>query len=372
MKRFIYFLAGFVLFSTTAWAKHSNSNFDNSISTYWNFNQTQSFIFMDNGIEFSVFQDGQFDFFMPNYGPQINIGFEINNLNFSFNTGFNYSPFVQYDSFGLIIQIENTPIFYDAFGRVNQIGNVPVYYNNFGFVNRIGGLNIYYINNIYWRHRGFINSFNRAYVWRPWHRNYTIPSAQYCVVSPYAYRRYYTPVRHIYYRPYVNNSRHLVRNRSNPNYRANANNTGYAQLPRNRSERETRADVTRRNSEINRTRNSRIAESGSRDSSRRVATTRDPNRNLSRETKRSQGTYSNNNSTNEYRANTSASRNRNEATTSRRSTANETVSRNRNTTRNQSVTQSHSRPKSRDASTTSSRSRNSKKMEPRTSRSRVR
>ena len=106
MKRFIFLLVGFVFFSTSAWANHSN---------YLNFNQGQSFIFMENGIEFSVFQDGQFDFFMPNYGPNVNIQQDMPtaNFSFSFNTGYNYNPYVQYDGYGAIIQIENTPIFYD-------------------------------------------------------------------------------------------------------------------------------------------------------------------------------------------------------------------------------------------------------------------
>jgi hypothetical protein len=65
---------------------------------------------MENGIEFSIFKDGQFDFYLPNHGPSINVGGSI--ANFSFNTGFDYNPYVQYDSYGAIVQIENTPVFY--------------------------------------------------------------------------------------------------------------------------------------------------------------------------------------------------------------------------------------------------------------------
>lgn len=262
MRRFIFLLAGFVFFSTSGWANHSNSEFNNSVNN-WNFNQTQSFIFMENGIEFSVFQDGQFDFFIPNYGPNVHAGFGNGNVNFSFNTGFNYNPYVQFDSFGAIIQIENTPIFYDHFGRVNQIGSVPIFYNNFGFVHRIGGLRIFYRNNIFWRQRGFINVFNRGYVWRPWHRFYAIPPANFCLISVHPYRQFYAPVRHIYYRPYVNNVRHFNFNRNNPNVNLRANNVRsnhrYVQTPRTRAERQIRSNVERQNREITRTRNESIA-----------------------------------------------------------------------------------------------------------------
>jgi hypothetical protein len=236
MKRFIFLLVGFVFFSTSVWANHSN---------YLNFNQGQSFIFMENGIEFSVFQDGQFDFFMPNYGPNVNVGFNNANVNFSFNTGFNYNPYVQYDSFGAIIQIQNTPIFYDYYGRVNQIGNVPVFYNNFGFVHRVGGLSIFYRNNIFWRQRGFINQFNQRYVWRPWHQFYAIPVNQFCLLSPNPYRQFYNPVRHVYYRPYINNVRNFNRNNNNVRQRANRSNQRYAQTPRNSAERQIRSNVER-------------------------------------------------------------------------------------------------------------------------------
>lgn len=264
MKRFIFLLAGFVFFSTSGWANHSNLELGTtSLDAFGNrnFNHAQSFIFMENGVEFSVFQDGQFDFFISNYGPNVHAGFSNANVNFSFNTGFDYNPFVQYDSFGAVIQVENTPIFYDYFGRVNQIGNVLIHYNHFGFVHRIGNMRIFYRNNVFWRQRGFINRYNRSYVWRPWHNYYSIPPAQFCLLSHHPYRQYYAPVRHIYYRPYINNSRNFNFNRSNPNVRPQTtrSNQRYAQTPRNRAERNIRSNMERRNREISRTRNANYA-----------------------------------------------------------------------------------------------------------------
>lgn len=260
MKRFIFLLAGFVFFSTSVWANHSNFR-DNLSSNYWNTNQNQSFIFMENGIEFSVFQDGQFDFFIPNQGPNVSAGFSSSHINFSFNTGYNYNPYVQYDNFGAIIQIQNTPIFYDYYGRINQIGHINILYNNAGFVHRIGGLQVFYRNNVVWRQSGFINHINRGYVWRPWHRYYSLPAAQFCVLSPQPYRRFYRPVRHIYYRPYINNHRNFNVNGRYTRTRQSALNTRsqrYAQSPRNSTERTIRSNVQKRHREISRARDARM------------------------------------------------------------------------------------------------------------------
>ena len=264
MKRLLYLFAVLVTASTTVFAtntssKEADASINNYVRGYGN-----SFIFMEAGIEFSVYPDGQFDFYMPQYGPNVSVGINRPGFTLSFNTGFDYNAYVQYDGYGAIIQIENTPIFYDYYGRVNQIGNIFINYNGFGRVNRIGGLNIYYRNN-FWRYDGFINVYNRGYVWRPWHRYYAIPPVSFCVINTYPYRQFYTPVRHIWYRPYRNNVRYYnVQNgrRGNPQYgRRNAstrNSNRYAQTPRNRTERNVQRSVERRNAEITRSRSTRI------------------------------------------------------------------------------------------------------------------
>lgn len=210
MKRIALFFTTLLLVATTVNATNTSTDATNAhhnfVRGYGN-----SFIFMENGIEFSVFPDGQFDFFMPQYAPNVNVGINTPGFTLSFNGGFDYNPFIQYDDFGAIIQIENTPIFYDYFGRVTQIGNINIVYNGFGRVNRIGGLFIHYRNRVFSHYTGFINPFNRFYVFRPWHRFYTIPAVNYCIVSPRPYRQFYRPIRHTFYRPYINNVRQPVR-----------------------------------------------------------------------------------------------------------------------------------------------------------------
>ncbi|PWI29644.1 hypothetical protein DI383_10520 [Flavobacteriaceae bacterium LYZ1037] len=165
-----------------------------------------SFIFVENGVEFSIFPDGQFDFYMPSYGPNVNVS--APGISISFNSGYDYNPFLQYDEFGAIIQVEHVPVYYDYYGRVSQIGNVFINYNSFGYVTRIGGLYIHY--NPYRRYShytGFINAYNPYYVYRPWHTYYRVPAYNHCVVYNKPYRKYYKPVRYTYAKPYANNYR---------------------------------------------------------------------------------------------------------------------------------------------------------------------
>lgn len=160
-----------------------------------------SFIFVEDDITFSVFPDGEFDFFLNNTpygGSHVNIGF---------NAGYDYSGYLQYDDYGAVIQIMNTPVFYDHYGRVAQIGSVRIFYNNRRVV-RIGGLHIFYNPyGVYSHCNGYINVYNRVYVYRPFHRFFVRPVVQFCMVSFKPYRQYYAPIRYSYYKPYRNNAR---------------------------------------------------------------------------------------------------------------------------------------------------------------------
>lgn len=170
------------------------------------YNYNNSFIFVEDGITFSVYPDGEFDFYIDDRaGVNANVNFR--NVNITYNSGYNYNPYVQYDDYGAVIQVENIPIYYDYYGRVTQVGNVDISYNR-GRVNRLGGLYVYYNRNgIYSHHTGFINVYNRHYVYRPFHNYFARPAVGLCLVYNRPYRRYYEPVRYTYYRPYHNNYR---------------------------------------------------------------------------------------------------------------------------------------------------------------------
>ena len=175
-------------------------------------NYDKSFIFNEQGIEFAVFPDGEFDFNI-NYYHHYNNRLNFDNVNMSFNTRYNYDAFVQYDAYGAVIQIENTPIFYDYYGRIVRAGDVKIRYNYYGRVSRIGGLSIYYNSFHTLSHfTGFINNLNIPYVFRPWHSYYTRPLIKLCIVNVKPYRRYYSPIRYSYDSPYQHNLRPKVSN----------------------------------------------------------------------------------------------------------------------------------------------------------------
>ncbi|MGB7785975.1 MAG: hypothetical protein WBL27_07730 [Salinimicrobium sp.] len=157
------------------------------------FGYGDAFIFNEGDVEFAVFPNGEFDFY---FNPRSIVpGYGRNNP-FSFNGGYNYDPFVQYDDYGAVIQIERVPIYYDYFGRIVQAGRVQIGYNHYGMVNRIGNLFLQYDPyNHYTGYSGYINSHNRFYHFRPWHEYYSRPAVNYTVVYNQPYRRYYVPQR---------------------------------------------------------------------------------------------------------------------------------------------------------------------------------
>ncbi len=163
-------------------------------------NNNRSFIFVENGITFSVYPDGEFDFYVDN-----RIGNRRRNV--TFNSGFDYSPYAQYDDYGAVIQVENVPIFYDYYGRVSQVGDININYRN-RRVYSVGNMFVYYNNNgFYDYHTGYINSFNRFYVYRPFHRFFARPALGFCFVNTRPYRRFYSPIRYTFYNPYRYNNR---------------------------------------------------------------------------------------------------------------------------------------------------------------------
>lgn len=298
-----------------------------------------NFIFTEGGIEFAIFPDGQFDFNFLSAGPQFGAGFHNSNINVSFNTGFNYDPFVQYDSYGAVIQIENTPIFYDGFGRIIQAGNVNIHYNN-GWVNRVGNLNVFYNRpGVIFRTTGFINNFNRFYVYQPWHGFYGIPLVNNCIVWNNPYRLYYNPYRfpwnyhrNNWNRPNYYNGVFARANVRRTFYRPN-DRVNYRSFERGRRDNNGRAIATRTASRdrdaiatgrrtITRN-NNRVATSGRTFETRSTTTRRSDNNVNSRSTSRN--TVSTNRTTRAPRVeSTRTTRNSNTRATTTRSSRNTT------------------------------------------------
>ncbi len=167
--------------------------------TLVNGNYGKSYIFVVENVEFSVFPDGQFDFTYLGSNNNTIVTFSSANVKVSYNSGYNYDMYVQYDNYGAIIQVENVPVYYDEFGRVAQVGDVEILYSNRRIV-RVGGLYVHYNYYGHYSHyTGYINTFNYYYVYQPWHTHYARPVYASCVVYDYPYRRYYSPIRYSYY-----------------------------------------------------------------------------------------------------------------------------------------------------------------------------
>ncbi|MBE0423172.1 MAG: hypothetical protein IBX66_04460 [Lutibacter sp.] len=180
---------------------------DISSVNYYNNDYGDSFTFVERNVTFAIFQNGEFDFYInpKNQRNGLGVTYQGNGVNISFNSGYNYDAYVQYDDYGAIIQIENIPIYYDYYGRVNRIGNTHITYDS-GRLVRVGGLHVYYDRQGYYSHySGYINNYNRAYVFHPYHNYFARPLFDFRIVSYNPYRNHYQPTRYTYYSDHSRN-----------------------------------------------------------------------------------------------------------------------------------------------------------------------
>jgi hypothetical protein len=249
MKNKILIFVTLVVVSIATYASTSTTH----INRYYN-NYGESFTFVERGVTFAVFQNGEFDFYI-NPRNDINLEYRNRNINISFNAGYNYDAYVQYDYYGAIIQVEDIPIYYDYYGRVDRIGTININYRN-GRLARLGGLRVYYNNyGLYSHFSGYINVYNRNYVFHPYHNFFVRPLFDYRVVSYRPYRNNYRPTRYTYHR---NHSRNKYYN--NGNKRASKNTRSRIatnKIPKRKSDKVVR--VNRNTKRVNETsiRNSR-------------------------------------------------------------------------------------------------------------------
>lgn len=117
---------------------------DNTVTR--KFNSNEPIAFVERGISFYVFQNGDFDF---NTRPEDSDGDYYyktagsraeNNVN---RRPQNYGIKIEHDSFGRVRRVGNTFINYDFSNRVSRIGTVYMRYNRFALT-QVGGLRIVY------------------------------------------------------------------------------------------------------------------------------------------------------------------------------------------------------------------------------------
>lgn len=139
-------------------------------------------VFMERGIEFYVFPNGEFDFNTVPSGPRA-----TTNVTYGAPRGNAYGYYrnrapqgirVEHDYNGRVRRVGNVFINYDATGRVKRVGSVYMRYNSFALA-QVGGLRLIYdrrgrIIDI----RGFVNGYSQAYTYAPVNNHYS-PSSTY-------------------------------------------------------------------------------------------------------------------------------------------------------------------------------------------------
>lgn len=105
--------------------------------------QAEPIVFMERGIEFFVFLNGDFDFNTRPNDSHGGIFYRRGGTRGTTAVNVNYGVRIEHDSFGRVRRVGNTFINYDFRNRVSRIGSIFMNYNRFG-LSRIGGMEIVY------------------------------------------------------------------------------------------------------------------------------------------------------------------------------------------------------------------------------------
>lgn len=113
------------------------------------FRNADPIVFMERGVEFYVFPDGQFDFnTRPSNGEMYYKSGRRNGPNTTYGSpsngqNRNYGVKVEHDYTGKVRRIGNVFINYDANDRIKRVGSVYMTYNRYALT-QVGGLQIIY------------------------------------------------------------------------------------------------------------------------------------------------------------------------------------------------------------------------------------
>ena len=172
MKTQLLFITGMLLSITAVSATNIHPKPKDHLEISKHYRYAQPIVFVERGVEFSVFPDGSFDFDVlhetyyngsNSRRTAVNASYATRNLHVQYTSGRYNRPMVIKDRFGNITRIGNTPIYYDCMGDVTQIGSVDIDYRRGNkTVSRVGGLRVNYNH---WGQiiytSGSVNHFNR-------------------------------------------------------------------------------------------------------------------------------------------------------------------------------------------------------------------
>ncbi|MFY7730824.1 MAG: hypothetical protein ACOVRN_14980 [Flavobacterium sp.] len=167
MKNFTLLVAGLLLTGSLASASEANVSSVAAYHTPIDYRNAEPVIFMERGIEFMVFPNGEMDF---NTQPASSGSYYYKNANVAGRRNDTYGAAyanggvrVEHDYNGRVRRVGNVYINYDYNGRVKRIGSVYMSYNRYALA-QIGMLTLFYDR--YGRivdARGFVNNASRNY-----------------------------------------------------------------------------------------------------------------------------------------------------------------------------------------------------------------
>lgn len=172
MKNFTLALSAFVLMMGTTIAKASSEKvFDDDerrITNPVDYRYAEPIVFMERGIEFYVFPNGDFDFnTVTTPAPRNTTYGAPRSYTNSRSNPASVGVRIEHDYNGRVRRVGNVFINYDAVGRVKRVGSVYMSYNRFA-LKQVGNLKIIYdrrgrIVNII----GFVNNSSNNYNYNP-------------------------------------------------------------------------------------------------------------------------------------------------------------------------------------------------------------
>ncbi|MEW5675940.1 hypothetical protein ABGT15_06465 [Flavobacterium enshiense] len=175
MKKITLLVASIFLAGSMAYASENPVFSDNGGRTprhYVDYRDAEPIMFMERGIEFYVFPNGEFDFNTRPSGPRrgaVNTTYGAPGVRVSttYYDPANYGVRVEHDNFGRVRRVGNVFINYDGRNRVKRVGSVYMRYNSYALT-QVGGLRIFYnrrgcIIDV----MGYVNGASHAYAYNP-------------------------------------------------------------------------------------------------------------------------------------------------------------------------------------------------------------
>jgi hypothetical protein len=176
MKKITLLVAGLLMTCSLAFASQSTifSGSSTNVFAPVDYRNAEPVIFMERGIEFMVFLDGQMDF---NTVPGTTGGSYYRGpsraANATYGAAGSQGVRVEHDYKGRVRRVGNVYINYDAFDRVKRIGSVYMNYNRFA-LSQIGGMTFAYNRNgMVTGVQGNVNNPSRSYTYQNYNSSYS-------------------------------------------------------------------------------------------------------------------------------------------------------------------------------------------------------